>query len=258
MVVAGSQKALMCPPGLAFASVSERALDAAGQRPGGRYYFDWARTAKSQAGGASPFTPAVSLFLGLDVALEMIEAEGLEDVWARHHAARPRHARRRRRARARALRRPRRALDGRDRDRAAGLDVDGGKVPGALRKLGITANGGQDHLKGRILRIAHCGYFGAFDILTSLSGLEMALSQLGHEVEHGAGVGAAQRVFVEAGVAAAAASERVLERAVQGPGHGEDRRLRRRACCASASTSTSVSTGRTRSSRSASAATTGS
>ena len=82
--------------------------------------------------------------------------------------------------------------------------IDGGKVPGALRKLGITANGGQDQLKGRIIRIAHCGYFGAFDILTSLSGLEMALSQLGHEVEHGAGVGAAQRVFVEAGVAAAA------------------------------------------------------
>ena len=83
-------------------------------------------------------------------------------------------------------------------------DVDGAKVPGALRKLGITANGGQDHLKGKILRIAHCGYFGAFDILTSLSGLEIVLDQLGHDVDHGAGVGAAQRVFVEAGVPAAA------------------------------------------------------
>ena len=82
--------------------------------------------------------------------------------------------------------------------------IDGGKVPGALRKLGITANGGQDHLKGKILRIAHCGYFGAFDILTSLSGIEMVLAQLGHEVDFGAGVGAAQRVFVEAGVPAAA------------------------------------------------------
>ena len=77
-------------------------------------------------------------------------------------------------------------------------------MPGALRRLGITANGGQDDLKGRILRIAHCGYFGAFDILTSLSGLEMVLAQLGHEVEHGSGVGAAQRVFLEAGVPAAA------------------------------------------------------
>src|ERR671929_1749705 len=83
-------------------------------------------------------------------------------------------------------------------------DVDGGKVPGELRKLGITANGGQGGLKGRIIRIAHCGYFGAFDILTSLAGLEMVLHKLGHEVEHGAGVGAAQRVFLEAGVPAAA------------------------------------------------------
>ena len=82
--------------------------------------------------------------------------------------------------------------------------IDGGKVPGALRKLGITANGGQNQLKGRIIRIAHCGYFGAFDILTSLSGLEIALDQLGHDVDHGAGVGAAQRVFLEAGVLAAA------------------------------------------------------
>ena len=85
-------------------------------------------------------------------------------------------------------------------------DVDGGKIPGELRKLGITANGGQDELKGRILRIAHCGYFGAFDILTSLSGLEIALAKLGHEVEHGAGVGAAQKVFLEAGVLVAPTS----------------------------------------------------
>src|ERR671915_493405 len=74
----------MCPPGLAFASVSERALEYAESRGGGRYYFDWGRTAKSQRKGASPFTPAVSLFLGLDVALGMIEAEGLDDVMARH------------------------------------------------------------------------------------------------------------------------------------------------------------------------------
>jgi aspartate aminotransferase-like enzyme len=193
----------MTPPGLAFASVSERALAAAETKGGGRYYFDWARTAKSQAKGASPFTPAVSLFLGLDVALELIEEEGLENVWARHELLA-----RATRAGALAL-----GLDlyGDPDERSTVVtaielpgDIDGGKVPGTLRKLGITANGGQDDLKGRILRIAHCGYFGAFDILTSLSGLEMALQQLGHDVEHGAGVGAAQRVFLEAGVLAAA------------------------------------------------------
>ncbi len=203
VVVAGSQKALMCPPGLAFASVSERALAFAKEQSGGRYYFDWGKTAKSQAGGASPFTPAVSLFFGLDVALQMIEDEGLETVWARHDLL------------ARATRAGAAGLGlelyGDPDERSTVVtaielpgDVDGGKVPGALRKLGITANGGQDHLKGKILRIAHCGYFGAFDILTSLSGLEMALSQLGHDVEFGAGVAAAQKVFLEAGVPAAA------------------------------------------------------
>jgi len=203
VVVAGSQKALMTPPGLAFASVSERALAVAARASGGRYYFDWTRTAKSQAKGASPFTPAVSLFLGLDVALAMIEEEGLEDVWARHDVLA-----RATRAGALAL-----GLDlyGDPDERSTVVtaidlpaDIDGSKVPGTLRRLGITANGGQDHLKGRIIRIAHCGYFGAFDILTSLSGLEMALEQLGHPVEHGTGVGAAQRVFLEAGVLSAA------------------------------------------------------
>jgi serine---pyruvate transaminase len=203
VVASGAQKALMTPPGLAFASVSERALAAAEGKGGGRYYFDWAKTAKSQAKGASPFTPAVSLFLGLDVALQLIEDEGIENVWARHDLLA-----RATRAGALAL-----GLDlyGEPDERSTVVtaielpgDIDGGKVPGTLRKLGITANGGQDHLKGRILRIAHCGYFGAFDILTSLSGLEIALQQLGHDVDHGTGVGAAQRVFLEAGVLAAA------------------------------------------------------
>ena len=203
VVVAGSQKALMIPPGLAFASVSQKALDFVESRPGGRYYFDWVKTAKSQRKGNSPFTPAVSLFLGLDVALDLIEEEGLDNVFARHDLL------------ARATRAGAAALGlelfGNPDERSTVVtaielpqDIDGGKVPGALRKLGITANGGQDHLKGKIIRVAHCGYFGAFDILTSLSGLEMVLAQLGHEVDHGAGVGAAQRVFLEAGVPAAA------------------------------------------------------
>jgi aspartate aminotransferase-like enzyme len=205
VVVAGSQKALMCPPGLAFASVSQRALDLAAQAPQGRYFFDWGRTAKAQRKGDSPFTPPVTLFRGLDVALDMIKDEGLEDVLARHALL------------ARATRAGAAALgldvfgDADERSTVVTAielpdTIDGDKVPGALRRLGITANGGQGQLKGRILRIAHCGYFGAFDILTSLSGLEMVLHELGHEVEHGAGVGAAQRVFLEAGVTAAPAA----------------------------------------------------
>jgi aspartate aminotransferase-like enzyme len=203
VVVAGSQKALMCPPGLGFASVSQRALDHVARNPGGRYYFDWTRTANSQRKGDSPFTPAVGLFLGLDVALDMIEEEGLENVMARHQLLA-----RATRAGAAGI-----GLDlfGDPDERSTVVTaielpdtIDGAKVPGALRKLGITANGGQNQLKGRILRIAHCGYFGAFDILTSLAGLEMVLQQLGYEVELGAGVAAAQRVFLEAGVPAVA------------------------------------------------------
>ena len=207
VVVAGSQKALMCPPGLGFASVSERALDFAAAQPGGRYYFDWGRTAKGQRKDPpdSPFTPAVSLVRGLDVALGLIEREGIENVFDRHALLA-----RATRAGAQAI-----GLDlfGDPDERATVVTavelpetVDGGKVPKLLRdQYGITANGGQDQLKGRILRIAHCGYFGAFDIITTLSALELTLRELGADVELGAGVGAAQQVFLDAGVATAAA-----------------------------------------------------
>jgi aspartate aminotransferase-like enzyme len=204
VVAAGSQKALMLPPGLAFASVSQRALDFAAEQAGGRYYFDWAKTRKAQHKGSSPFTPPVSLVRGLQVALDLIEAEGLQNVFARHDVLA-----RGTRAGVRAL-----GLDlfGDPDERSTVVtavdlpeDIDGGKVPKLLRdRYNITANGGQDHLKGRILRIAHTGYFGAFDILTSLAGLEMVLSELGHHVELGTGVGAAQQVFLDAGVPAAA------------------------------------------------------
>jgi serine---pyruvate transaminase len=207
VVVAGSQKALMIPPGLAFASVSQRALDAAAAKPGGRYYFDWVQTAKQQRKEPpnSPFTPPVTLLAALDVALGMIEDEGIENVWERHALLA-----RATRAGAQAL-----GLDlyG-DPDEKANVvtavelpeTIDGKQVPKLLRdRYGITANGGQAQLAGKILRIAHCGYFGGFDILTALSGLEMTLAQLGHEVEQGAGVGAAQKVFLEAGVAAGVA-----------------------------------------------------
>jgi serine---pyruvate transaminase len=207
VVAAGSQKALMCPPGIALCSVSDRALEHAARRPGGRYYFDFATTAANQRQDPpnSPFTPPVTLLAALDVALEMIETEGLDDVLARHAIL------------ARATRAGVQAMGLElygDPDERANVvtavelpdDVDGAKVPKILRdRYGITANGGQGHLKGRIVRIAHTGYFGAFDIVVSLAGLEMTLVQLGHAVELGAGVGAAQHVFLEAGVAPAPA-----------------------------------------------------
>jgi len=202
---AGSQKALMSPPGLGFVSVSQRALDRAAAQPAGRYYLDWNRAVAEQRKGATPFTPAVTLLRALDAALDLIEAEGLPNVLARHDLL------------ARAARAGVQGMGlelyGDPDERSTVVtalelpeSIDGGKVPGLLRERGITANGGQSQLKGKILRIAHCGYFGAFDVLTILAGLELVLHELGADVELGSGVAAAQRVFAEAGVPVAASS----------------------------------------------------
>jgi len=206
VVVSGSQKALMCPPGLAFASASEEALARAADAAGGSYYFDWQRAAAGQRKDPpdSPFTPAVGLFMALDVALGMIEDEGLDRVHDRHRLL------------GRAAREAARALDlelyGPEDENANVVTavalpdgIDGAQVPKRMRdRFGITIAGGQGQLKGRILRIAHCGYFGAFDVVIAVAGLEMTLRELGLDLELGAGVAAAQRVFSEAGVPAGA------------------------------------------------------
>jgi len=202
VVAAGSQKALMAPPGLGFASPNERALAYAAEAAGRRYYFDWQKTADGQRKDPpdSPFTPAVGLITALDVALGMIEDEGLEAVYERHRVL---GSAAREAARALGL-----ELFGPEDENANVVtamtlpdDVDGAKVPKLMRDAyGVTVAGGQGHLKGKIVRIAHCGYFGAFDILISVGALEMALRDLGADVELGAGVAAGQRVFTAAGV----------------------------------------------------------
>ena len=202
VVVGGSQKALMSPPGLGFASPNAAALERAAAGGPGRYFFDWGRTVKGQRKDPpdSPFTPAVGLIMALDVALGLIEEEGLEQVYERHRLL------------GRATREAIRALDlellGPDDENANVATavrlpetIEGGKVPSTMRdRYGITIAGGQERLKGKIARIAHCGYFGAFDIVLTVAAFEMTLRELDLEVELGAGVGAAQRVFLEAGV----------------------------------------------------------
>jgi aspartate aminotransferase-like enzyme len=206
VVVSGSQKALMAPPGLGFASPNDAALARAAASPGRRYYFDWQRTVDGQRKEPpdSPFTPAVGLVQALDVALSLIEAEGLEQVYERHRLL------------GRATREAARALDlellGAGDENANVVtaivlpeSIDGAKVPKLMRdRFGITIAGGQGRLKGRIARIAHCGYFGAFDIVVTVAALEMTLRELGHDLELGTGVAAAQRVFLEAGAPVAA------------------------------------------------------
>lgn len=203
VVVSGSQKSLMCPPGLAFVSASERALELAAANPGPRHYFDWglAAAGQHQEPPNSAFTPAVTLFRALDVALDLILTEGLEQVFERHALL------------ARAARAGVEALGlerfGPEDENANAVtvaslpeEIDGARVPKLMRdRYGVTVAGGQGQLKGRIVRIAHCGYYGAFDIVVALTALEMALRDLGVRVEPGVGVGAAQLVFADAGVA---------------------------------------------------------
>ena len=206
VVVGGSQKALMCPPGLGFASANERALARAAEGGGPRFYFDWNRTAKGQRKDPpdSPFTPAVSLFMALDVALDLIGEEGLDHVFERHRLLG--------RAAREAVKGLELELFGPEDENSNVVtaiklpeSIDGAKVPKLMRdKYGITIAGGQNQLKGKIARVAHCGYYGAFDIITTFSAFEMVMSELGADVELGAGVAAAQRVFLEAGVPVAA------------------------------------------------------
>jgi serine---pyruvate transaminase len=205
VVVAGSQKALMSPPGLGFASANEAALERAAAAPGRRFYFDWGRTVAGQRKDPpdSPFTPAVGLVQALDVALGLIDEEGLAQVYRRHDLL------------GRATRAAARGLDlellGGGDERANVVTaiclpetIDGAKVPKLMRdRFKITIAGGQGSLKGKIARIAHCGYYGPFDSIVTVAALEMTLRELGHEVELGAGVAAAQRVL-EAGVPVAA------------------------------------------------------
>jgi aspartate aminotransferase-like enzyme len=196
VLVTGSQKALMLPPGLAFIALSKRAwkrIDG-GHLPG--FYFDLARERKNQAENTTAYTPAVSLVIGLRKVLEMLEREGLENVYARH--ARLAEATR---AAVRALelsllapRSPSPAATGFFLPEG----IEGGKIAKYLRdRMGVTFAGGQDHLKGKILRIAHIGYLGSFDIVTAMAALEMALKKFGAKIELGAGVAAAEPILFE-------------------------------------------------------------
>jgi aspartate aminotransferase-like enzyme len=193
VVVSGSQKALMTPPGLGTVAVSEAAYAAAGSAP--RFYFDWERTRKAQAKLDAPFTPPVPLVAALDVALGLLLGEGLENAFERH-------VRLGRASRA-GVKAMGLELFSPDEDRSAvvtavrapdGVDAD--DVSKALRdRFGITIAGGQGELKGKIFRLGHIGYFDVFDITTALAAVELALVDLGADVERGVAVTAALEAF---------------------------------------------------------------
>jgi aspartate aminotransferase-like enzyme len=186
VVLTGSQKALMCPPGLAMASVADPLWETL--PPARAFYFDWRRTRKAQEVFDAAFTPSVSLIRGLDVALGMLLDAGLEAAFARH-------MRLGRAARA-GIKAMGLDLFSPDDDSAAVVTVarvpdgiDGNELLRHLRdRHGVTLAPGQGGLKGKIFRIGHIGWFDIFDIAAALAAVELSLTELGADIERGVAV----------------------------------------------------------------------
>ncbi|MFZ5651356.1 MAG: pyridoxal-phosphate-dependent aminotransferase family protein [Bacillota bacterium] len=196
ILVTASQKAMMLPPGLAMVAVSDKAWKVVEGNSSPRFYLSLPAAKKSYEKWNTAYTPGVSLFAGLDAALEMMMAEGMDNVYARHKLL---------------------AKASRAAVKAMGLELfageefsspvitavkspegtDGDDIRKVLKKeFGVTFAGGQGILKGKIFRIAHMGFSDKMDVIIAVSALEMALNRIGHPVELGSGVRAAQQVFL--------------------------------------------------------------
>ena len=196
VVVAGSQKGLMLPPGLGFCALSERAWARTRTSTLPKYYFDLAEERKTVVKNEAHFTPAVSIVIGLRTVLGMLESEGLANVFKRHDRL------------ARATRAGVEAL-------GLGLfckatpspaltavttppGLNSEQIVTAYSKThNITIAGGQGEMKGRIFRLGHMGYAAELDVIVALAALEQVLAELGQPVDFGAGVRGAQKVFAE-------------------------------------------------------------
>lgn len=196
VMVGGSQKGLMLPPGLSFVSVNKKAWEKANSSKLPRFYFNFKKERESLAKNQTNFTSAVSLIVGLNESLKLLQGEGLENIFGRH---------------ARLADATRKAVQ------ALGLElyakespsnavtavmaphgIDGQAVYKNLReKYGITAAGGQDRARGKIFRIAHLGYADKFDIITAIAGIEMVLKGMGHPVKLGTGVAVAEELLMD-------------------------------------------------------------
>jgi aspartate aminotransferase-like enzyme len=197
VLVTGSQKALMLPPGLALVALSEKAWAASRRATLPRYYFDLAKARRNLEDDTSAYTPAVTLLYGLDAVYRLVEAEGGWPEVYRRHRILAEAARRGVAAMGLELLAPTAPSPA-----ATGILVPAGIDGGALTKylrdrLGVTIAGGQGHLKGKILRLAHIGYADSFDVVVGLAALEMALQHFGHDVAFGRGPGAAQEALLE-------------------------------------------------------------
>lgn len=196
VVVAGSQKGLMLPPGLAFCALSERAWARTRTSTLPKYYFDLGEERKYGQKNEARFTPAVGIVVGLREVIKILDAETLPDVFARHDRL------------ARATRAGVEALGLELFAKAAPspaltavrapAGVDGETIVAAYGEAhNITIAGGQGEMKGQLFRLGHMGYATDVDVIIALAALEQILADLGLPVDFGAGVGAAQKVFAE-------------------------------------------------------------
>ncbi len=195
VVCSGSQKGYMIPPGLGFVAMGPRAWEAQKRSDLPKFYLDLERYRKAAEGNSNPFTPAVNLYFALEAALDLMQDEGLDAIFARHE----RH-RRASQAAMQALGLPLFAAEGYGSPAItavapANLDAE------ALRKAvksryDILLAGGQDHLKGQVFRIGHLGFVCDRDVLTAVAAIEGALVELGQPpAQPGAGVAAAAAIL---------------------------------------------------------------
>ncbi len=195
VMVGGSQKGLMLPPGLAFVSVSEKAWERAESSNLERFYFDLKLERKKLRDNQTNFTSAVTLIIGLNEAIKILKKEGLENVFLHH--SRLAHATR-------------------ESVNTIGLElyskespsnsvtaieapegIDGQRIYKMLREdYGITGAGGQGKARGKIFRIAHLGYTDTFDIITGIAAIEMVLKKIGYPVQLGKGVAVAEELLM--------------------------------------------------------------
>ncbi len=195
ILIGGSQKAVMIPPGLAFVSVSEKAWGLIGKSKLPRFYFDFAKERKNQVKGETAYTPATTLVIGLHAALEYVKRIGRENLIA--NAALLAEASR---AAAQALglklfaeSSPANAATA----VCAPAGMDSGAIVKELRtRFGAVIANGQGSMKGQIFRLAHLGYYDMADVFAVFAALEIALLKLGYKLDLGSGVRAAQGVYL--------------------------------------------------------------
>lgn len=198
IAVAGSQKALMLPPGLAFAAVSEKAWKVIENAKTSNFYFSYKKAKASLDKNDTAFTPAVTLIIGLKKSLDMIKEETIEKVWKRHedNAASMRAA-------VEAIGLKLFSLNPANAVTAVVIPegVDGLAFVKKIRdEYGVTMAGGQAQVKGKIFRVAQMGYANQFDTVVASSAVEMVLSELGYKFDKGSATKAAVAELIKRGV----------------------------------------------------------